>query len=417
MRVTPTNSSQHITSVGQIHENDPISVIVTCSAALPKSMGAMHPAGSLYEKPVNINDTIEQHEAFKELLRDNGATVLDVKEILAEDTHKYVNARLDLENLAAEMLTYALDPSCDERLINKEDRYYVGNAYKAKVLSAMSASQLVDIILTRPTVTITPSLRDTGFTAAYLLAPLSNLVFTRDQQITTKKGVVMCRLSSEQRKAEIEVMKFVWKKLGVQVVGEIPDPGRLEGGDFFALGDACMIGIGLRTNMEAIQYMMDKDLLGYHKVQVVKDELEVSQDRMHLDTYFSILDDRTVCVLEEVLGDDSPTRRTVDEYVRKDDNSPYELVRKDVEFEQFLKDEGYGVIHIPGDYQLKYGCNCLNLGNGNVLCVHLPTARMIAASPLFKGKIQYLDFDGITALYGAAHCASQVVHRLPRTSE
>ncbi|KNC85787.1 hypothetical protein SARC_02050 [Sphaeroforma arctica JP610] len=412
--LTPTTSAELINEVGQVHENDPISVVLTCSAALPKSMGAMHPAGSLYEKPVNIMDTIRQHEKFKELLRENGATVLDVKQVLSEDTNKFVNARLDLENLAASMMTYQLDPTCDDRLLNKDDRYYLGNAYKAKVLSAMSASQLVDVILTRPTVTLTPSLRDTGFTAAYQLFPLSNVVFTRDQQITTKKGVVMCNLSSKQRKAETEVMSFVWKKLGVKVIGEIPDPGRLEGGDFFALGDSCMIGVGLRTNMEAIQYMMDEDLLGYNKIQVIKDELEVSQDRMHLDTYFSILDDHTVCVMEECLGEDSNTRRYVDEYVRKDENSSYEKVQSDVEFAQFLKNEGYGVIHIPGDYQLKYGCNCLNLGNGNVLCVHLPTARMIAASPLFKGKIQYLDFDGITALYGAAHCASQVVRRIPR---
>lgn len=93
-------------------------------------------------------------------------------------------------------------------------QYFLGNAYKAKVLEAMSADQLVDIILTNPTVHISPSYRDTvcwdlvgmgswfceivptklmaaaqGFTAAYKFNPLSNIVFTRDQQITTKKGI------------------------------------------------------------------------------------------------------------------------------------------------------------------------------------------------------------------------------------
>jgi arginine deiminase len=46
----------------------------------------------------------------------------------------------------------------------------------------MSVAQLIDIILINPTVTLTPSGRDTGFAAAYTFAPLSNLVYTRDQQ-------------------------------------------------------------------------------------------------------------------------------------------------------------------------------------------------------------------------------------------
>ena len=46
-------------------------------------------------------------------------------------------------------------------------------------------SQLVDTIMINPTVIITPSQRDTGLSAAYGFHPLSNLVYTRDQQITT----------------------------------------------------------------------------------------------------------------------------------------------------------------------------------------------------------------------------------------
>jgi arginine deiminase len=44
-----------------------------------------------------------------------------------------------------------------------------------------------------------PSFRDTGFTASYRFDPLTNMQFTRDQQITTNKGLVMGRLRSAQR--------------------------------------------------------------------------------------------------------------------------------------------------------------------------------------------------------------------------
>lgn len=56
--------------------------------------------------------------------------------------------------------------------------------------------------------------RDTGFTASYSFEPLSNLVYTRDQQITTGKGVVMARLRSLQRQREVALMEYCFRKLG-----------------------------------------------------------------------------------------------------------------------------------------------------------------------------------------------------------
>ena len=52
-----------------------------------------------------------------------------------------------------------------------------------QVIEHMSATQLIDICLINPTVHLTPSGRDTGFTASYTFEPLSNLVYTRDQQV------------------------------------------------------------------------------------------------------------------------------------------------------------------------------------------------------------------------------------------
>lgn len=58
------------------------------------------------------------------------------------------------------------------------------------------------------------SYRDTGLSASYTFQPLSNLVYTRDQQVTTCKGIVMGRLRSSQRQLEVEVMRFCFEKLG-----------------------------------------------------------------------------------------------------------------------------------------------------------------------------------------------------------
>ncbi len=52
-----------------------------------------------------------------------------------------------------------------------------------EVLEHMSIAQLIDTILINPTVHISPSYRDTGLHATYTFKPLSNLVYTRDQQV------------------------------------------------------------------------------------------------------------------------------------------------------------------------------------------------------------------------------------------
>ena len=61
--------------------------------------------------------------------------------------------------------------------------------------------------------TLSPRVR-AGLTATYTFQPLSNLVYTRDQQITTCKGIVMGRLRSPQRNLEVTLMKFCLQKLG-----------------------------------------------------------------------------------------------------------------------------------------------------------------------------------------------------------
>lgn len=43
--------------------------------------------------------------------------------------------------------------------LSDSDRYYVSDDYKAQVVSAMSTSQLIEICLINPTVTLTPSYR------------------------------------------------------------------------------------------------------------------------------------------------------------------------------------------------------------------------------------------------------------------
>lgn len=67
---------------------------------------------------------------------------------------------------------------------------------------------------------------------------------------------------------------------GLPIAGQITDPGYLEGGDFFPLGqDLALVGVGLRSNAEACQQLMEQDLLGTRRLGVVRDDFDRDQVR------------------------------------------------------------------------------------------------------------------------------------------
>lgn len=401
----------------QVHENGVAEVVVVCEPGLQKSMGALHPAAALYERFVNLEESVAEHANFRETLRKRGIKVLTVREILRHGLDSNLRCRIDLEDLAMEMLTYQADSGPGDKTPRTRDKLdkslqeTISDSYKRKVLENMSPDQLIDVILTKPTVTVKPSFRDTGFTASYEFEPLTNLIFTRDQQITTAKGIVMASLRSSQRQHEIRVMKFCFQKLGITVLGQVDPPGYLEGGDFFPAGKGlCFVGVGLRSNEAAVLQLMDKDYFGTDRVAIVKDLFEKNQDRMHLDCVFSILSDDCVLMLEDMMGEKSETRRLVDEYT-VGEGGKYTKTRSDVEFSQYLSEKGYNIIPVTAEEQLQYACNVVNLGNSRILSCHAPTARKICRSPHFSGTMEYLDYSAITAMYGALHCSTQIVKR------
>ena len=342
--------------------------------------------------------------------------VLTVRDILSFGVASHMGARVELEELAMKALTYRLAPGADPAAVSEADAFYLGDDYKRRVLEHMSIAQLIDTLLINPTVDLRPSGRDTGLTATYEFQPLSNLVYTRDQQVTTAGGVVMGRLRSPQRALEVDLMAFCFHKLGLPVLGAIRAPGFLEGGDFFPAGPGlALLGVGLRSNEDAAVQLMEADWLGgVATLAVVRDDHDQAQDRMHLDCVFSLLGDDVCLMLADMMGEASPTKRTVDEWVRDPGTGKYALASTGTEFAAFMRGRGFHIIPVPAVDQLAYGCNCLNLGAGKILSVHAGTARSIVRDPRFRGDVQVVDFGPITSMYGAVHCASQVVKRAPR---
>jgi len=399
----------------QSHEDDVAKLILMHEPDMPNVMGTLHPEGSLYENTVDVAKAQEEHRNVVKMFQQSGVKVVTVREILKAECHTDMKERLKLEKFAIKCLKYQLQTESDVSLLSSQDKFLLSDEYKEKILAEMNVDQLVDIILTNPTISLRKSDINTALSSTSIsFSPLSNLVFCRDQQITTRKGVILGQPNSTTRAGEVAITQFCFEKIGLNIIGKIPSPGKLEGGDFFPMGeDLCMIGMGLRTNMFAVNYCMDNDLFGTKRVAVVKDPFDWSQERMHLDTVFNIVNRSVVVLLETVIGGNSEIRRVVDVYEQSESDKKYRLVRSDVEFSEYLTELGYHIIPLSLKDHQNYGLNFLNIGNGDIICPDVESARKIARSEYVHGRIEVVDYKNIARMYGAVHCSTQVLVRQP----
>ena len=387
-------------------------------------MSTLHPAASLYE---DVTDEVKVQECFNNLedkLKDQDIELITVRSAL-----KYnITA---LKELAFKALKYEIDDKAklDENSTNyKQFMTYVNDTYKKDVINKLSEDQLVDVILNNPTYKLRPTELNTFIEPTSIsFNPLGNLIFCRDQQITTAKGVVIGRARSNQRAGEHIIMEQVFKNLQSNLLGVLTEKydkdAFLEGGDYYvAKKDLSLLGVGLRTSMKGAEYLMENDFLGTRYLAVVYDKEDLDQQRMHLDTYFNFLNDKYVIVLDfdevqkhyknkkierKVYLFDNKADKGIDSDDIKVTNSSgkYKLVKIYDKFYDFLKENKYELIKVKHQQQVDYMINFLNIGNNTILSVNKDLEKVAKKSGV---NIISLDFRPILNMYGAMHCITQV---------
>eukprot|EP01006_Ploeotia_vitrea_P018948 TRINITY_DN50866_c0_g1_i1.p1 TRINITY_DN50866_c0_g1~~TRINITY_DN50866_c0_g1_i1.p1 ORF type:complete len:468 (-),score=52.26 TRINITY_DN50866_c0_g1_i1:182-1585(-) len=405
--------------VSQDSELDAAEFVILHDPSAEVAVSSLHPGGALYEDTsVSVQAAKTAHMNFRNAIQKYEVDTVTVGEIISGNIGQWLS-RSDMLFLAMVALQYNFHGNLDE--LTDEEKYLLSDDYKRQALQGKTGQELYQIVITRPTVHLEKAEKNTPLvTVATTNRPLSNLVFTRDQQIITRRGLVLGRLNSFQRNLETRLMGQVWKMLAVPILANMTavEGAFLEGGDFVPVSpDIAYVGIGLRSTWEAVEHMLTHDLFGTRRVAVVKDELDHNQDRMHLDTFFNVVDETRVVVLEDILGENSPKRRMVDVYEQGPD-CKYRKTIEDVEFSLFLKREGFQIIPATNAQQLKYFINFVNLGHlpshphGVIISVH-PDLGSTLKNYGYKGEVEYVDYRGITVMYGAAHCTSQVNRKKP----
>ena len=409
----------------QKEENFPPKYIITHIPGEEIFISTLHPAASLYE---DVTDHIKVHECFnnlKKILHEKKIELITVRDALKLN-------KTSLKDLAFKSLKYEIAEDINFDKESKEYKTflkYTKDEYKQEVIDKLSEDQLVDVVLNNPKYTLQPTKLNT-FIEPKLISfnPLGGLVFCRDQQITTKKGVVIGRARSSQRDGEHIIMKQVFENLKIKILGKVSkdydENAFLEGGDFFvAKQDLSMLGVGLRTSMKGAEYIMKNDFVGTRYMAIIYDGEDKDQQRMHLDTYFNILSDKYAVVLDfddvQKYYPDKKIERKVYLYDNEanesieSDNSEvpksigrYKLINIYEKFYTFLEKRlKYKLIKVTHKQQMDYMINFLNIGNNEILSVNKELKSVTKES---NTNIIYLEFKPILNMYGAIHCITQV---------
>jgi len=362
--------------------------------------GVIHPSAGLFENYFNVDSAALEHRNYISLLRSYGIEVFEVRDILESmDEEK-------LRELANMTLAYDIS---DVRIC---DTSAFGESYRQENLGKMSRQDLVRVILLQPEVVLHSTDNNTEVEADYLHHPLMNLYFTRDQSISTPCGQIICNMNSSQRSPETRIIRACYEQLGIKPVFEVSGEGRLEGGDYIPAGTKAFIGCGMRTNMEAIEQMMEADVFGHDTIVVVNDHLRWQME-MHLDTHFNIID-KDLCTIQqsriEALEGD-PEYDTADIYVREKGSKDYRKAMENVGFVDLIRSYGYTIIPIGRDDELHYANNYLTIAPRHIVAVGGQSEAYRKELEKNGVKVDWLNLENLIDGYGAAHCMTQVLTR------
>ena len=423
----------------QPSESTPAKTVLVHVSKMESFICSLNPAASLYE---DVTDEDDIRACFNEL--GEYLKTKNIQLITVEDALLLKDKENNLMKLAKDSLNYERETEIkEEEEENKEDNdkekkrksslhdymNFSSDEYKEKVLKKFSKKNLINVILTRPTMKLKHIETDTFIESTSItFCPVGNMVFCRDQQITTKKGIVIGTSRTSQRKYEHIIMKQVFQNLGSDIIGEMGTNGLLEGGDFFvAREDLSMLGIGLRTDFNGASYLMKNDLLGTRYMAICSDENDLDQQRMHLDTYFNILNDNNAVVIDfDDAQKQENKKANIDRKVYYYDNDKnakeiesdkediknkvgeYKLIKIYDSFYKFLDEMKFNYIKISHQEQKEYMINFLNIGNNTVISVNKNLEKKLKDNGCDIITVKYFNCQPILNMYGGMHCMTQV---------
>lgn len=232
----------------------------------------------------------EEHDRFAQILRENGAEVVYLEDLVAESFDQNPGLRDEfLKQFIEEAGVY--NKGHQDLLFSYLNQIKDNKEFVLKTMEGVTLSEL--------------DIKKSGSLADYvsdssdlIMKPMPNLYFTRDPFASVGNGVVLNKMYSETRNRETIYADYVFKnhkdyKGQVEMLYDRKNPFHIEGGDVLNINEKILaIGISQRTEADAID-LLAKNIFFRSNSKVEKIlafDLPVSRAFMHLDTVFTQID-------------------------------------------------------------------------------------------------------------------------------
>ena len=224
-----------------------------------------------------------EHDAFANCLRDNGADVVYLKDLVTETIQELVDQFLDEAGIDKHRIREIL---CD---------YFSGMADSELVDTLMAGVRKSDV-RGFETGKLSDYLSFRSDDYPFLIDPMPNLYFTRDPFATIGTGVSLHRMHTVTRNRETLFGKFIFKYH--PLYKDAPkwydrgESSSLEGGDILILSPRVIaVGISQRTEEDSIDKFAHTVLsISETFKKILAFDIPKTRSFMHLDTVFTMVD-------------------------------------------------------------------------------------------------------------------------------
>lgn len=264
----------------------------------------------------------EEHDAFAELLRDNGVETLYLDQLVVE--------ALSSEEIKQQFVGEMVRASKQEDTYSTEAiiKYLLSLDTMAMVRKIMAGVKKSEVSVMEPANKQLHHFMVDEY--PFYLDPMPNLYFTRDPAASIGSGLTINKMHWPARRRESLFMEYIVKYHPRFNSGQLPVWYRrnnrfsVEGGDELVLSrDTVAIGISERTEVEAIEKIASHLLRESNFKRVMAIKIPSKRAFMHLDTVFTMIDYDKFSIHPAILTDGGQ----LDIYLlnKADNNVGYEI--------------------------------------------------------------------------------------------
>ncbi|MBL3572209.1 MAG: arginine deiminase [Synergistaceae bacterium] len=244
----------------------------------------------LFDDILWVEEAQKEHDAFADLLRDNGAEVVyfrnSFSQVLREEE---IRSNVLDDTLAFEALDIPLGQALKKELMD-----FPPSDLADALISGLTKEEATSFLGNCRSLVL-----DVTGSNDFLIRPLPNLYFQRDPHVFVKDGVIISVMNFQARRREPLYARYIYENhpyfKGLKILfGDDKNdaiPYAVEGGDVLVLSeDVVAIGISQRTTAGAVQILGRRlaQRVGIKTVLAV--DIPKERSYMHLDTVFTMVD-------------------------------------------------------------------------------------------------------------------------------